>query len=459
MDQGNQHILQGKISSTTFKLAMPVIIGHLLLLCYNIADTLFISMIDRESTALISGVGLIFPVYFLFIAISVGLFSGLGSVVSRAIGAKDKTVLESVASSGLALGLVIALSVLVLFYSFSRPLIEALAGSEMSRDAITYAHDYLLFIIPGFCLLVFNNVLLGILQGEGKPQFYGIVMALTTVLNFALDPLFIFTLGMGVAGAALASTLSILCATLLLVYVFVSQRSSLPICWNVLRAKLQIIGQILAIAVPQMLALIILAGGFIALNKLVGSLSEQMMNAWVISGRVNELVLLIGYGIGQASLTMTGQNYGAGQWQRLQQIMRTNLLNTLVLALCFVLLLNLAALILLPLFSAVSEVIVAAQYQIRFLSLAGAAVCIEIVCGNIFQGIGRPFPGLILIFVRMALIVVPLSYWLIQSLGYGMEALLWVSLLSNLASASAATLWCRHTLRRLPMLSATPRTA
>ena len=110
-------LIEGSIVKQLLSLSLPVLIGHVFMLGYGLADSYFISLIDPDSTALLSGVGTVFPIYFLFLAIALGMGSGTASLVARAVGAGDERALTRAGDSGL----VMALGLAALSFSFSLP--------------------------------------------------------------------------------------------------------------------------------------------------------------------------------------------------------------------------------------------------------------------------------------------------------------------------------------------------
>ena len=410
MENSKNNILQGPITKTSIRLGIPVTIAHLLILMYNIVDTIYISFINRESTALMSGIGLIFPIYFLYIALSTGLMIGISSLVARAIGEKNQNVLDRVADSGLLLAILITSLTLIIAYISGGSIIEIIAGSRLSVEAINYGINYFYFIAPGLGLLIIELTLLGILQGEGLTKYFGISMLVSNVLNIILDPIFIFVLKMGVSGAALASTISISSSVFYIISVFLSKKSSIIIHWDIFKAKIKIILEILRIGIPHSLSIIALSISFVFLNKLIGSINEIVMNAWIIFGRISDFLLLITYGISSSTLIMIGQNFGNKNLKRVNQIYIINILIVVIGTLIMASILNIFAPLIFSLFTNVGPVIDIAILQTRIISFTYIGVSVSMIVSNCFQGTGKAMPGFIITLVRMGVLIIPLSY-------------------------------------------------
>ncbi|WP_233476571.1 MATE family efflux transporter [Paenibacillus sonchi] len=449
----SDEILKGPIVPTSIKLAVPVIIGQLMLLCHGITNTVFISMIDKSSTALITGIGLIFPIHMCFLAMSLGLFTGMSSIVARGIGEKNKHITDRAAGSGLWLAIGLGLISVTAIYLFSSSIVPFLSGSEMSQEALDNALAYLHWILPGLGLMLVFQTLLGVLQGEGLSKYYGMAMLLSTVINIILDPIFIFGLDMGVAGAALATTIAMSIALLFVISLFHRKKSSLPVTWRARNVDRTVITKIVYIGLPQTLSMISLSVASASINNLMGSISENAMNSWTIVGRIDELLLLAGYGFGSASLTQIGQNYGSGNMSRVLSIFKTNVLLSLALCSLLVLVYNGLATHIFSMFTGVSDVVDGAVRQVRIVSLSYLGVVTAIVVTSSFQGTGRAMPGLILDILRMGLLTIPVSYMLFYWYDAGATGIFYAMAVINLVMMVFAFGWCYLYLKKLKQSS------
>jgi putative MATE family efflux protein len=446
-------IFEGPVLPVTLKLGFPILLSNLFNFFYNIVDTVFISMIDRGSTALISGTGIVFPVYFLFLALASGLGVGMSTLVARSIGERNMAALRHGMASGFLLSLVIAVVTIPLGYIFGDRILALLAGKGMSREAIGYGAQYFQWVLPGLAIMVFGQVLMGILQGEGKTKHIAVAMIISTLANIGLDPLFIFTFRMGVAGAAAATTVSIAIAGVYVLFVFLSGRSSAPLNLNPFAARPAMMRQIVAIGFPQSLGMLAMSIAFMALNKLVSGIGEAEMNAWSLVGRVDQLVFIPIFAISAANTTMIGQNYGRRNLARLLKVTDMNLLASFIIILGLSVLYILGAPLLYRAFSSVDTVLSLSVTQVRWLSFTFIGVAAAIICGGTFQGTGTPLPALVITLLRIGLVSVPLSCLFVLGFGWGMPGM-WAAMgVSNLMSLPLAWLWVRHHLKHLEFRS------
>ena len=246
------------VVKTSIKLAVPVIIGQILALIYGIVDLVFVSMPDRQSAAIISGIGPVFLIYMLYLALRLGVFTGVRSLVARCIGVLSKFVLDKVSSSATNDTLITVLVSSTLFCLFGQNNIEMLAGSKIIEAAKLAATDYLYFIIPGLCFLLFNQLMPGIFQGEGIFKHYAASVMLSTVLNIVITPLFVFTFNMGVAGSATATSISIFMAFIYLLNLLEKKENKVEFTFRADEVKKRIIKEISRIGLGHVACILII---------------------------------------------------------------------------------------------------------------------------------------------------------------------------------------------------------
>ena len=356
---GINPVLSGPILPMSLKLAIPVLIGHLLNYTYSVVDTLFISMLDKDSTSIISGIGLIFPVFLLMIAVGTGIFAGTSSVLARIIGEKKPDSIQRIMNTSVFLAVGTALVFLVLYLGWKENILTLLAGDRLSQSAILYGRQYLDYFLPGMLMLLIFFAMAGIAQGAGQVQYFAMAMMLSTLCNIILDPICIFGLGFGVKGAAVASSISIGVSLLFIFIKLRSKNSLLKIELRPLLVDKTLLREIAGIAVPQTATLAIVSIGVMFLNHMVGSVSETSMNAWVLVGRMDEILLIFGYALGNATLTQVGQNFGGNNLRRVRFVYQTNVVIAIIVGIGIAILYNLLAHPLFSLFSGVSEVVTA----------------------------------------------------------------------------------------------------
>jgi putative MATE family efflux protein len=442
-------MFDGPIVPLVIKIGTPILIANVLQFCYALIDTVFIARIDPSSTAILSGTGLMFPLFFLFMAVSQSLSIGIGSLVGRVIGKNNRDLAEHIMPSGALIALCIAVPALFLGYFFSHHFIHAIAGSKLSEEAIAYGQRFYAWLLPGMGIMLFGLMFGGILQGEGQTKRIAMAMVTSTVLNIALDPVFIFGLHMGVAGAGLATTLSISVAATIMMISFLREKSSFPFSLNIFKSRWSVITEIVRIGFPNFLSMASLAISFIVFNKIVSAIGQTPMNAWTLVGRMDQIVLIPSFAVGGAAVTLIAQNYGRGLYGRVKKIYTRTILLAMGLVASAALVYSVSAHHFFTLFSNVPEVVSLAALQVHVLSFTFAALAVVIVSTSTFQATGSPAPALFLAIIRMGLISVPVALVLVFVFHFHMWGVYIALGTGNLLALPIAFFWCRHHISRL----------
>jgi putative MATE family efflux protein len=446
-------MFDGSILALTLKLSIPFFISNAINLFYLIIDTYFITLIDKSSTALISGTGLVFPIYFLFIALAMGINIGVGTIVARAIGERNQDAIERAADSGLLIASIIAALSLALGYLYSGEILHFLAGSKLSEEAINNGMQFFHYLLPGLGLLLVGSVLLGTLQGEGLTRYIATASVLSAVINVVLDPVLIFQLKMGVAGAGLATSLAIGITAIYVIGIFVKNKSSIPIHWNPFKARRDLMLEIVNIGSLHSLGMFSMSITFMFLNNLVSSIGQDAMNSWALCGRTDQIILIPAFAISGATITMVGQNYGRSNLARVRSIYGWNVIFAIACVCVLAVVYNLAAHNLFAFFSDVEKVILGSVIQVRYLSFTFIGVSTAMISASTFQATGRPSPALIITIVRLGLLAVPAAFLLVHFFDLQMIGVFIGLGTGNLLGLPIAWAWTRRHLGGLSFKS------
>jgi putative MATE family efflux protein len=442
-------ILEGPIPQVLAKLFLPMFIGQILLVVYGLTDSLFVSLIDRSSTSLVTGIGLVFPIFFFFNSIGFGLSGGISSLVARALGEKNLSSVEKIGDSGLFFACILGLISVIMFYVFGSSLINFLAGSQMSAETISNGLSFFYFIIPGLFFLLLFQVLTGIFQGEGLMKYTAMAMMITVLSNIALDPVFIFAFKLGVGGAGLATTFAILIGFLYLLILFIKGRSVIRIKFHFSSVSLRQITQIIKIGFPNASNMILLSIAFMAINYCVTSIGEDVMNAWTLVGRMDEFILIIGYALSGATLTLAGQNYGQNAMKRVKQSFRIASIYGVAGSILLALIYNIFAQKLFGLLTGNPSVLEHCIYQVRIISFSYVGIVVAIVLNGLFIGTGKAGQGVAFTFIRVYLVLLPVI--LIATFYYksGINVLIYIFVMINIATLFMSVIWGEVFLKNL----------
>lgn len=447
-------MFDGPVLPLIIRLAVPMLFGMLVQLIYNVTDALFISRIDMNDPSIVGGTGLIFPLFFFAIAIANGLMVGNSSLVARAVGAQKWDMLSKCAESGMVLAVLGGLVIFLPILFFAEPLVRAMgAEGDYAVNGLAYLQTISWIFVP----MMIGQTLAGILQGEGKMQYVMTAMFIGTLGNIVLDPVFIFDrgvfligfFGMGIKGAALATVLSQSLAVFYLLIVFMMQKSTVRISWKISQIKSSIMWEILRIGVPQTVSQILLSMSFLIFNRIAMSVDPLSMTALSLTGRMDNAVMMPLFALGAALVTVVGQNSARGLWDRAREAWKKGLMAGSVSVLFSATIMVIFAPRIYPQFSDVGGVISYAVRQTRMLEYTFLAVCVSILAGSVFQGMGKPVPSLMIMAFRLFFFAIPLVLVLVRIFGLGVPGI-WIGVgTSNILSAVICLFWVKSTMNKL----------
>lgn len=304
-------MMETPIPKLVTSLAVPTVIGMLVTVIYNTADTYFVSQIDKSASA---AVGAVYSIMSIIQALGFGLGVGAGSLISRKLGAKDNEAADRYASSAFFASIVVGTLIGVIGLSVLEPLLRLLGCTDtMMPHAIPYA-KYILIAAPVNCAtFVLNNTL----RSEGMSILSMIGIGAGGILNVFLDPLFIFTFGMSTGGAAIATMISQIVSFSILFAIFLSGKSIVKIRIKSISRRFKDYKMIVLTGIPTICRQGLGSVAAAVLNiQAIGYGGDAAGAAITIANKVYVLARNICIGFGQGFQPVAGYNYGAGNKKR-----------------------------------------------------------------------------------------------------------------------------------------------
>ena len=232
-------MLNGNIGNVVISMAIPSVIAYIINSVYSLTDTYFVSTIGESATAAVGVNSSLDTFVFLF---STAIAVGSNSYVSRLLGAKDKEKASTVLSTSFFSTVVVGIVLMLIGLTFMGPMITLFGATDTCREyAIQYAR-YVLLVAPFTCA---TSLMTFCLRGEGHATMSMIGTTAGAVVNIGLDPLFISVLGLGVAGASMATAISKIVSFLVLFFPYLLKKTQLVISIRKFRFDLKIYGEIL----------------------------------------------------------------------------------------------------------------------------------------------------------------------------------------------------------------------
>lgn len=309
------YLTQAPVHRVIITMAIPTIISMLVTGLYNIADTFFVGKIDTQATA---AVGVVFSLMFFVQAMGFFFGHGSGNYISRELGARRHENAIKMASTGFFSSFLVGVIVLILGEIFLTPL-SLMLGS--TPTILPYTEEYMQVILLGAPFLTssltLNNQMR--LQGNAKFAMFGIVTG--AILNVVLDPILIFTCGMGVSGAAWATVIG-QAVSFVILFLMTRRGENIAIHFRNFSPSLQRYKEIFYGGSPSMMRQGLACIATMSLNLAAGAYGDSAIAAMSIVGRIAMLSFAVVIGLGQGFQPVCGFCYGAGLYDRLKEAYR-----------------------------------------------------------------------------------------------------------------------------------------
>ncbi len=425
--KSTDEFLNGSVPSVVIKNALPAVIAMIMVIVYNLADTVFISLTkdDYQMAAVSMGA----PVFMIFM--SLGTLFGVGgtSVISRALGNSDTVKAKRTCSFCMWSSAIIGVVLTVALWLSTDKLAVALGATDNSLD---YACTYLGITIGCGAFSMVSNCLSNLLRAEGKAMKSMTGTLIGNLLNIVLDAVFVVAFDMGVTGVAVATVIGNVVSCLYYVIYYVRGQSSLSIKPSDFSMKDGIPGEVIAIGISASLANLLVSVTTIIVNKELGKIDELYVPAYGVSSKILMIVSMLGIGFSAGVQPILGFCYGAKKKDRFYKFLRFSALFTtgvclLISIVCFIFskpivdgLLNEKA--------AMDAGLHFTKIMLLTVWLTGAFVVFQ----NTLQAIGAAMPALLASLLRQAIVYIPLLF--IMKSFLGSDGIIWAQPVCDVAS-------------------------
>jgi putative MATE family efflux protein len=402
-------LTQGPIPGQILAMALPICAGMLLQTLYFIVDLYFVSQLGDAAIAGVSAAG---NLMFVVFALTQMLGVGIVALISQAVGRKDLTEANLVFNQSLVLSALCAVLVTVFGYALTRHYMAGLGADAATAAAGT---DYLYWFLPGLALQFALVAMGSALRGTGIVQPTMVVQGLTVLLNIVLAPMLIAGWGtghpMGVAGAGLASTLSVVAGVALMAMYFIKLEKSVQPHPELWQPRLATWGRMLNIGLPAGAEFLLMFVYVALIYFIIRDFGAAAQAGFGIGSRVMQSVFLPAMAIAFATAPIVGQNFGAGQHGRVRETVRNAALMSSALMLVLTLLCQWRSEWLIHPFTTEPAVVAIAAQFLAIISLNFVASGLNFTCSSTFQGLGNTWPGLASSATRLVSFVFP-ALWM-----------------------------------------------
>ena len=379
----NEFFESASVPKAYMKLALPVVLSMMVSLVYNMVDTYFIALTGKQE--LVAGVSLAAPIFTLMIAF--GDIFGLGgsSLISRLFGEKREEEAKRASAFCLWAAIGFGIFVTIVLLVFRTPILKLLGTDAATFE---YAGEYYTWIAVGAASIILGLVPSNILRTEGLAMQAMAGSILGSIVNIILDPVFIFGLGQGAAGAAMATVIGNVIADVYYIYVMNKKAKRLSVSLKEIKIPGTMIRDILVIGIPASITNLMQSIMIMITNHYLIAYGTDKVAAMGIALKANMISAFILVGFAFGGQPLVGYNYGARNKKRLKEILRFAYLFEAGLALVFTISISVFAPAIIKIFMNQSDIITNGAMMLRFQQLGMVFMAVTLVSTCVCQSVG-----------------------------------------------------------------------
>ena len=448
MANKNVELMRGEPEKAVKKLAIPIMISMILTALYNIVDGIWVAGLGPTA---IAGIGFVTPIFMVLNGASVGLGNGATSSIARFIGAKNHEMADESATHSLFIFLIASVILTIIFLIIQEPLLASYgATGQTLNEGIAYGTPLFL----GLIAFMFSNGCSGILRGEGDMKRAMYVVIVTVILNASLDPIFIYTLGLGSAGASLATIVSSAIAAFVMLYwILIKKDTYVNVSLKGFKFDSKLTKDILKVGIPSSLDMLIMAIAMSIYLIVISMVGGDYGIATFTSGqRLYLFAIMPLTAIGSAVIAVAGSSYGARNGDYLSRTHKYGAKFGLILGTIITLILVIFATPLATIFAYTPETAGLVPGIALYLQVACPTLIltgIGIPSSFFYQGIGKGTYSLMFTILREIIFVVPLIYIFVFVFNWELVGI-WLGLCIGRAIASVLNYaFARYEIKRI----------
>ena len=461
--------LLGDPRNAIIKLAMPMILAMSAQTIYNVVDALWVSgfgadvfsnvSVPETGPGALAAIGFVLPFFMMIIALSTGLGVGAGSAISRRIGAKDKAGADNVAIHSIIIILVTAVVFSILLFTFADRLFIAIGADVTAGMAISYGR----VIFAGSIFIFFSNIAYAILRSEGDAKRAMYAMLFGAGLNIVLDPLFIYTFGLGVTGAAYATILSMgIASGILIFWLFFRKDTFVSFKFRGFKFDRAISKDIFRVGLPASVQQLSMSFTMLFLTIIIVQVAgggEDGVAIYNTGWRIATIAILPLLGSATAVVSVTGAAFGARAYEKLNAAfmyaIKIGLLIEIVIAGAIFAL----APFIVALFTTspeAGEIRSGLEMFLRITCLFYPGAAFGIASSAMFQGTGKGTYALIATLLRTLILTSFLTVIFAFVFNLDLIGVWWGLVVANLLGSIISFTWATVYIRRLRTRATTP---
>ena len=418
-------LAEEKPAKAVVKLGVPLIAGMCIMVLYNLVDTYFIGLLHDDYQ--LAAVNLAYPVMMVMIALSNMVGTGAGSLIARSLGAGDRTKADHTLTSAFLLTVVNSAIVAAVGMALLPQIVGGLGAQE---NTFGFTQSYVRVLLLGSLLVMGNYTFGQLLRSEGSVRQSVAGMVVGTVANIMLDPVFIFFLGRGVEGAAIATVLGNAAGMATSLFFYLRGSTLLRPQASLIRPTAEILREIFWVGVPATLETLLTSAAYIVNNNLAVAYGELTVAAMGVAQKILSLGSYIYQGFAAGTQPIMGFNWGARNYRRMLDVLRAGVCVVSITELAVMAICGIFAPQLIGIFSQSPEVMATGAKVLRALMWILPFVGATSMSRMSFQAMGKPQYAFAITLVRQLVLYVPLL--LLLNRIFGFNGMIWAQPVAEL---------------------------
>lgn len=432
------------IPKALVSLGIPIMIGMLINALYNLVDAYFVGGLGESPMGAIS---IVFPLGQVVVGLGLMFGNGAASYLSRLLGSGDKKTANIVASTALYSSVLIGAVLIIFATIFLKPILTFLGATETIMPyALTYARIYVISCIFN----VFNVTMNNIVASEGAAKTTMCALLLGAVINIGLDPLFIYTFDMGVAGAAIATAISQFVSTLVYLTYILRKRSAFTFSIKDFIPTQQTFAEILKIGIPTLTFQLLTSLSIALINRASSTYGDAVIAGMGAVTRVTSMGTLVVFGFLKGFQPIAGFSYGAKNFKRLRESIKISILwSTIFCVVVGLLMVVFSTQIISQFANGNGEMISVGQKSLVANGLSFFLFGFYTVYSSLFLALGKGTAGFFLGACRQGICFVPIIF-LLPAI-WGLSGILYAQPIADIISAIITVFMVFNLHRKLLM--------
>jgi putative MATE family efflux protein len=433
-------LLEGPIVRSLFLLAIPIMLSNILQIAYQLIDAFWVGRLGADAVASVS---VSIPIMFLMVAAGLGFAVAGTTLIAQAVGARDHAMVNHVAGQTLLTIVVLSIILGFLGFVFSPYVIDLMGTAPVVRDnAVAFLRIAFVGLPFAFMYFMFQ----ALLRGTGEVTIPLYIVAGTVILNFCLDPILIFgkfgVPHLGVKGAALATLISQAIAAAVGLWLMMSGRYGIALDWGSFKPDFPFIKRAFNLGYPASIEQSARGFGMTVMTFLITSFGTVITASYGVGMNVINFVVIPAMGFSMATSTLAGQNIGAGNIARAEQVARLASVITFVTLsvaglFCFLFAAHLVAFFV----PGDTDVIREGSIFIRTIAWSFGFVGLQFALMGVLRASGNTFAAMVISLVSQWVINFPLAFILSEHTSLHAHGLWWAFPIGNIATALIAGVW------------------